>query len=242
MQVRSQRFTAALCFSNDCLVAVFGFTILHEHHDENKCDTLLRCFVSYLTGGISGDGIGAAFKEFDNPQSLFGEASLWLLTLLNQTYLLAVVVILLSVSTGIIIDSFGQLRDDQSEALSTLEGECFICSQTQFVIQQYESFDSHVEKEHNVWDYLELFKRLRTTEHRELTDIERHIVACLHQGSTKWIPIGRAMCIHAAAEQNTTDAITELKNSMEARLNLFDSRLDAMERLLRASLHIDTHR
>ena len=36
--------------------AVLGYTLFYEQHAEGKCDTLLRCFVSYLTGGISGDG------------------------------------------------------------------------------------------------------------------------------------------------------------------------------------------
>lgn len=50
--------------------------------------------------GIRGDGINAVFEEFDTPASVFVGFQEWLLTILTQTYLLAVVIILLSVSTG----------------------------------------------------------------------------------------------------------------------------------------------
>ena len=63
--------------------------------------------------------------------------------------------------TGLIIDAFGELRDQLNSVSETLESECFICGigKDYFDIVPH-GFDTHVLKEHNLANYMYVFSFL----------------------------------------------------------------------------------
>lgn len=57
--------------------------------------------------------------------------------------------------TGLIIDAFGELRDQLASVSENLESECFICGIGKDYFDSVpHGFDTHVQKEHNLANYL----------------------------------------------------------------------------------------
>lgn len=57
--------------------------------------------------------------------------------------------------TGLIIDAFGELRDQLDSVKENLESECFICGMGKDYFDAVpHGFDTHVQKEHNLANYL----------------------------------------------------------------------------------------
>ena len=62
---------------------------------------------------------------------------------------------MIAIITGIIIDTFGELRGQKAEIEKDEQNVCFICSVER---DQFErkglKFADHTEEEHNPWNYL----------------------------------------------------------------------------------------
>ena len=57
---------------------------------------------------------------------------------------------------GIIIDTFGALKDDMLEKKSFLEDYCFICGIDSEKLDKYTQYGkySHIKKNHYMWNYV----------------------------------------------------------------------------------------
>ena len=62
---------------------------------------------------------------------------------------------------GLIIDAFGELRDQLDSVKENLESECFICGMGKDYFDAVpHGFDTHVQKEHNLANYLYVRARI----------------------------------------------------------------------------------
>ena len=112
--------------------------------------------------------------------------------------------ILLVVAQGIIIDSFGQLRDENAEVTERLKGACFICGLERHVLDQYPGgMEAHIARDHHSWNYVDLFVLLQTTPRCRLTDLEEYVHDCVQHGDTSWIP--SKQCLAATSEESKHD-------------------------------------
>jgi len=220
---------ALLVFLVVYFYAVLGFTVFYIHHEDDKCTTLLRCFTNYLTGCISGDGVGDSYKDFEVPNTVFAGLTHWALTLISQSYLLVVVVVLMSVSTGIIIDSFGQLRDEQTEAADMLENNCFISGLGRFRLDHDgPGFAKHVEMDMNPVNYVRLLVHLKRKPYKTMTDLERHIARRLTDEELDWLPQNRALSLEnreGADSGLLENSVSQISRDVQGIV----ARLDAME-------------
>lgn len=66
------------------------------------------------------------------------------------TFFFFVIVILLAILQGLIIDAFGELRDQLQQVTEKMEEACFICGIGRDVLDKVpRGFEQHVLKEHN---------------------------------------------------------------------------------------------
>lgn len=66
------------------------------------------------------------------------------------TFFFFVIVILLAILQGLIIDAFGELRDQLQSVSDEMESNCFICGiQRETLDKVPRGFEQHVMKEHN---------------------------------------------------------------------------------------------
>ena len=112
--------------------------------------------MSAVTNGLREGDIGKIMepRPSSDPQYLF-------LVLYQFSYYLLVITVLLNVIFGIIIDTFGQLREEQSKIMQQKKNFCFMCGidKRRFEMEAlkhrhaHNGFADHIEKEHNIWDY-----------------------------------------------------------------------------------------
>ena len=71
------------------------------------------------------------------------------------TFFFFVIVILLAILQGLIIDAFGELRDQLQSVSDELEAKCFICGIAKDYFDKIpRGFETHVKKEHDFANYL----------------------------------------------------------------------------------------
>jgi ryanodine receptor 2 len=97
---------------------------IQEEDDEvdKKCHDMGTCFIFHLYKGVrAGGGIG---DEIGDPVGDEYEAYR---ILFDITFFFFIIVILLAIIQGLIIDAFGELRDQLESVKEDMESNCFIC-------------------------------------------------------------------------------------------------------------------
>lgn len=70
------------------------------------------------------------------------------------SYQILIIVILVAIVTGIIIDTFSQLRSDKSDIEKDQLNVCFVCSLSREIFERkLIKFSDHIDTEHNPWNY-----------------------------------------------------------------------------------------
>lgn len=167
---------------------------------DGPCASLLSCFTSYTYAGLMQTGIGG---YLDPPT--FPEHTRELLThefqrLTWETgFMLVTSSLLMSVLTGIICDSFGDLRMQADKAKMYRTSTCFVTGIPY----------SRVPKERGTdyMDYVALILYLHSLRlhsfHRTTgwTPIEKMVADQIDRGEISWLPDGRCMSLEQAEEQ-----------------------------------------
>jgi len=100
-----------------------------------------------------------------------------------------IVVILLNIIFGIIIDTFGALRDESQSRKEHLLNYCFVCNLSQSKLDS--AFEWHCNNEHNLWDYLYFIFYLRARDHTLYTGPEQRVAQMLKTSDIGFFPVGR---------------------------------------------------
>lgn len=101
---------------------------------------------SYIYPEISGLNQGTA---------LGGLISKFTGTLYNLIYTVLINLVLQAIVSGLIIDTFSAMREENEIINADIKDRCFICSIDKDEFEQAGiSFTAHTETEHNMWKYL----------------------------------------------------------------------------------------
>jgi len=170
------------------MVNVFAgivFTFYRDEFDLDNMegDTLWKTYKLAITYGVrANEGIGAYMKP--NTSSRF---------VMDMFFYLIITVVLLNIFFGIIIDTFGKLRNLKVEREADEANRCFICGiDVHDFIKRGSavSFKQHRDQSHNMWNYL-YFAMLIWQQHRDYDNsVEMHVRKCMENGDVSWFPIG----------------------------------------------------
>lgn len=130
----------------------------------------MQCFIFHLYAGVrNGGGIGDAIQEPD------GDPSEMYRIIFDITFFFFIIVILLAIvqgrslprlirvvgfslgftTLGLIIDAFGELRDQLEQVREDMESNCFICEMGKDYFDKVpHGFETHTLNEHNLANYL----------------------------------------------------------------------------------------
>ncbi|CAE7654728.1 Itpr2 [Symbiodinium microadriaticum] len=127
------------------------------------CNDLISCFKLQIDYGLVnppewiGEGyidpfIGTDFKEHET----YGYVSSILMgTTFNFTYIILINLVLQAIISGLIIDTFGEMRAESEAIEDDIKEKCFMCNIDR---DQFEHsgipFQEHVKSEHNMWHYV----------------------------------------------------------------------------------------
>ena len=100
-------------------------------------------------------------------------------------------ILLIEIISGIIIDTFADLRQINKDIRDDSKSLCFICDKTRDELEKEDGFDYHTQQQHNLWDYLFYIAYLDTknkSEGKALTTADRYVVEKLEKEDHTWLP------------------------------------------------------
>ncbi|XP_066971319.1 ryanodine receptor isoform X21 [Macrobrachium rosenbergii] len=153
---------------------------------DQKCHDMLTCFTFHLYKGVrAGGGIG---DEIEAPDG--DEYELYRI-IFDITFFFFIIVILLAIIQGLIIDAFGELRDQLESVKENLESNCFICGiGSDYFDAVPHGFDMHVLKEHNLANYMFFLMHLINKDETEYTGQETYVWNMYQQRCWDFFPVG----------------------------------------------------
>lgn len=189
------------------LLSIFSFLFFSEKYkdaDGNPfCTTLFQCFLSNVFYGVPTSGQLVQFIEYISyrvdSNSGTGDAVAW--TIYNLIFYIIISLILLNVILGIIVDTFGQIRDQRSDTESYKSNYCFICSIDRETFQKKGiDFVKHVEDDHNKWHYLYFFaylkERINNDKYYLLNETEIYVLEHItNRNYLKFFPVEMSMSL-----------------------------------------------
>ncbi|XP_057319083.1 ryanodine receptor isoform X4 [Microplitis mediator] len=161
---------------------------IQEEDDEvdKKCHDMLTCFIFHLYKGVrAGGGIGDEIGEPDGD-----DYEVWRI-MFDITFFFFVIVILLAIIQGLIIDAFGELRDQLENVKTNMESNCFICGLgKEYFDTVPHGFDTHVQQEHNLANYMFFLMHLINKPDTEYTGQETYVWNMYQQRMWDFFPVG----------------------------------------------------
>jgi hypothetical protein len=111
----------------------------------------------------------------------------------DTSFFIWVGVLLFNIITGLMVDGFGSLREEDKERSDILENTCFVCG---FNRTSYEdipnfrgpNFDYHKSEEHNFWSYVDLYVYLKRRDESSYSGAESYVWFMMNKGDLSWIP------------------------------------------------------
>lgn len=163
------------------------FYIQEEDEEvDKKCHDMMTCFVFHLYKGVrAGGGIG---DEIGDP---VGDDYEVYRIIFDITFFFFVIVILLAIIQGLIIDAFGELRDQLESVKEDMESNCFICGINKDYFDKVpHGFDTHVQQEHNLANYMFFLMHLINKPDTEFTGQETYVWNMYQQRCWDFFPVG----------------------------------------------------
>ncbi|KEG09002.1 inositol 1,4,5-trisphosphate receptor [Trypanosoma grayi] len=190
------------------LFAIVGYLVFsrgfgnEEGTNEENCGTLLRCFTFILWQGLrQGGGVGDVMEEESWTSTTFLPRVSY-----DLIFFALVNVVFLNIMFGLIIDTFGELRDDKREKETDMRSTCFICGldAERFEKARIGGFRAHVNQEHNMWMYLYFMSYLRRKDPNDFTGQESYVHERIQQNDLGFFP--EEECLLLQEDEDRLDA------------------------------------
>lgn len=134
------------------------------------------CIITTLNKGLrNGGGIGDVLRQPSSSEPLYLFRVVY-----DLLFFFIVIIITLNLIFGVIIDTFGDLRQEKQEKDYTLKNTCFICGLDRSKFDNKTvSFDEHTKYEHNMWHYLYFLILIKVKDRTEFTGPESYVYSCI---------------------------------------------------------------
>ncbi|XP_031434602.1 ryanodine receptor 2 isoform X2 [Clupea harengus] len=176
------------------LYTVVAFNFFRKFYNQSedgegvdmKCDDMMTCYMFHMYVGVrAGGGIG---DEIEDPA---GDESEFYRIIFDITFFFFVIVILLAIIQGLIIDAFGELRDQQEQVKEDMETKCFICGiGNEYFDTMPHGFEVHTLQEHNLANYLFFVMYLINKDETEHTGQESYVWKMYQERCWEFFPVG----------------------------------------------------
>lgn len=108
-------------------------------------------------------------------------------------YNFIVLILIIEILSGIIIDTFAELRQEEEEKKKDMENYCFICGLNRRDMDRQggrkQDYNFHISKKHNKWNYLYYMAYILDKPETELSGIESYVYECREEGHIHWFPL-----------------------------------------------------
>lgn len=226
--------------------AIAGYLFFSDKHTNEMtgnpggpCSNLLTCFVSYTFAGFLQQGLVYWLQRPNFPEGVI-ETSADILgedggrIIFEIAFMLVMSAVVVAIITGIIVDTFGELRMAQDVAARYRRSTCFITG------IPFTQVPEHKKTSHLQYVFLLFFlRRKKLAGVRPLTPLERVVADKVDVGDISWMPLGRDASIDDDIPSTDDLATIHTKRSGQQRSSRqmagFESQLstinEALERI-----------
>ncbi|CAM9561599.1 unnamed protein product, partial [Phaeothamnion confervicola] len=141
------------------LYAVVTYLAWHDQYSFNGhsgCTTLLTCWLLHVSEYLESfweiletSGLGVSF---------YHAATVLGASLYQLSYIILINLVMGALISGLIIDTFSEMRQENEAVEEDIREKCFICSIDRQSRDSFEQigveFSEHIRKDHNMWAYI----------------------------------------------------------------------------------------
>lgn len=150
--------------------------------NKSTCETFLQCALHIFNGGIRSGSLGFPVKDIS-------ASGYWQEFIVDWTFYLIVILILLNFVNGIIVDTFNELYEAELSYIELRDNTCIICDQNR---SKYEvvglDFDKHRFYDHNLLNYFYYIIRIKKEKKHNLNALDSEILDSIEARRTDFIP------------------------------------------------------
>jgi len=216
-------WTLFLLVITNVTYALIGFFFMNEkfqNSDTPLCETAFACFLNVLNLGLrSGGGIADVIGA--QPYSSDHIGLFVARVIFDLSFFIIMIILLLNLIFGMIIDAFGELRDQKTRDEEDQKNICFICGIDRSEFERHCNFEEHTVEEHNIWSYVFYLVYLvekQKISKTEMTDIENLVLERYLIKSYEWVPVGKSLTLEKIYEKenvNKEDNIEYIQKKVE---------------------------
>jgi len=178
---------------------LYSYSYLYDVYD-GDCESSLLCWRNTFDWTLKGNGgFGGYAQDVDPYVRGVWDKERTSRFIFDNLANIILVIIMLNIVSGIIIDTFGLLREIQEEKTADKEGRCFICGLSKEIFDRQAdssySFTVHTKKEHYMWNYVFFIAYLRDKDSTEYTGIESFVDEKIKNIDFSWFPFNRAFAL-----------------------------------------------
>ena len=210
---------------------IYGTEEILPPDQDYCCSYMLLCFLCFINNLIKEDAKMATVLAGGNLQK--PNDMNYTVFAFDNIALIILKFLLLEILAGLIIDTFGALRDEDISKNEDVKGSCFICGLAveEFERSNCEGFDVHTSKEHYMWDYICYLAYLEEKNQEDYDGVEEHINKQLIGKSIEWVPNKKTIAFDKEADEGRVysnvekieGSILEMRNSMQRMTQLVKS-------------------
>lgn len=183
--------TIFLIYSYSALTANYYSDKFNDDYGQiDVCQSLASCFVYSMNAGLrNGGGIADSMNPYEFTDPKFG-----LKILFDLSYFILINTIILNIVFGIIVDTFGDMRDEQFRRAEIIENTCLIClNEKKDILESKNEFDDHITQQHNIWNYVYFLNYLKHKPFLDLTVAEMEAWQCTKKKNHDWLPLKKSI-------------------------------------------------
>lgn len=166
--------------------ALWGYTRLIDYYG-GRCPDLYTCMIITYDQGLK---LGMGWVLGDWEYGTYNNERVFFDNLFN----LAILIMMMNFIKGIIFDAFFVLKDETDKNDWDMKHRCFICGLEREDVEKItqKSFEYHVLREHNEWNYALYIMHIIEKTRTELSSVESYVRNSLDNNSIMWYPQKRA--------------------------------------------------
>ncbi|CAD8133367.1 unnamed protein product [Paramecium octaurelia] len=183
------------------IIAFSDFDWMFNDEDGVYGQTFILAVTSTINFGLR-SGLGDSMKKYPEP---YEDPTLyWGRYFFDFSFFIIFNILFIQIIFGIILDTFGELRDERQALVKEIEGKCFVCSIDKNDIDTNGSkgWHYHIYLEHSVYHMLYYIIYIKNKDPNDCNALEKFVKKCLDDKETVFFPFRRALQIE---EQNNDE-------------------------------------
>lgn len=174
------------------IYALLGYYFLNDNffvEEEDACASVFQCYLTSVQFGMrNGGGIAESLKIISYEKNY--QTTYWIRFVYDVSFFTIITVIFLNIIFGIIIDTFAGLRDEKTAMSEDMNTKCYICGLDRYEFEKNaDGFKNHIERDHQLWNYLFYMHYLDNKESTEYNGIESFVTSMLDRYDIGWYPL-----------------------------------------------------